>query len=75
MTPRFSATKTRPSDANLTVGCVSPLNTADSWKPGGEVAARAGGAVDHQAVSDASTSAAESVADGNRPGGGHGGGW
>ena len=33
--PLFSATKTRPSDANSTwVGFVSPLKTTFSWKPG-----------------------------------------
>jgi hypothetical protein len=40
MTPRFSATNTRPSRANRTaVGFVSPLNAIDSWKPLGSVAA------------------------------------
>src|SRR5215212_7034608 len=42
ITPRFSATKTRPSLAKrTTVGCVRPLKTTDSEKPAGSVAAEA----------------------------------
>ena len=40
ITPRFSATKTRPSLLNrTTVGLVKPLKTVVSWKPAGRVAA------------------------------------
>ena len=40
MTPRFSATNTRPSLAKRTaVGFVRPLMTTDSLKPAGRVAA------------------------------------
>ena len=40
MTPRFSATKTRPSPAKRTaVGSINPLNTVDCEKPGGCAAA------------------------------------
>ena len=42
ITPRFSATKTRPSLLNrTTVGLVKPLKTVDSWNPAGRVAASA----------------------------------
>jgi hypothetical protein len=42
MSPLFSATNTRPSEANLTaVGFVRPLKTVDSWKFGGSVAVTA----------------------------------
>ena len=42
ITPRFSATKTRPSLLNrTTVGLTKPLTTVDSWNPAGRVAASA----------------------------------
>jgi hypothetical protein len=63
MTPRFSATNTRPSgEKRTTVGFWRPLNTTDSWKPAGRVAALAAGAVPAiRAASDPRTSAIDSA--------------
>jgi hypothetical protein len=60
MTPRFSATKIRPSGENDTaVGCVRPEKTVSSWKSGGRLIARAGCAnVSHATVIASSNSPA-----------------